>query len=84
MKKIIYIILILLALMVLSSSKNPPYAKKCVKCIEYNQKQKSVYVDVGMAWRDFTTPTVHKDGKIYGVYKCPYGHKFLVYFDDEE
>lgn len=38
----------------------------------------------GIAQRDFSESHVHKEGKIYAVYKCCYGHKVLVYLSDEK
>ncbi len=60
------------------------YAIKCPKCIEENKNNKQVMGDVGIAQRDFSELHVHKNGKIYAVYRCCYGHKILVYLNDEK
>ena len=81
MKKFICIMLLTLISIVGFST---PYHKKCVKCIEESKKNKQVFNSIGIAWRDYTEYNVHKDGKVYGVYRCQYGHKFLVCLGDEE
>ena len=58
------------------------YAKKCKKCLEDLEKNKTRYYTYGIACRDFGTPIVHKDGKSYATYKCCYGHVYLVDLDD--
>jgi hypothetical protein len=75
MKKIIIFTILLLISICLFGI---PYAKKCSTCIEYNKNGIA-----GIAHRDFSEPHIHKDGKIYAVYKCCYGHKVLVYLSDE-
>lgn len=59
-----------------------PFHKKCVKCLEERKKDKTVMVPIGIARRDFGTPNIHKDGKVYATYKCEYGHTFLVCLED--
>ena len=54
------------------------YSKKCIKCIESAEKDKTCYPAISCAWRDFGTPIIHKDGKAYATYRCQYGHSFLV------
>ena len=54
------------------------YSKKCRKCIEERKRNKQVYIEIGIANRDFGTPIIHKDGKAYATYRCHYGHSFLV------
>lgn len=71
MKKVITVILLLLSLCSIYSLS---FATKCKKCLEVNNKSRHI----GIAHRDFFTPNVHKDGKVYAVYKCEYGHKYLV------
>ena len=58
------------------------YAKKCAKCLEDRRTRKDRMVDVGIAHRDFESSIVHKDGKAYAVYRCNYGHVYLVCLDD--
>lgn len=58
------------------------YSKRCDKCLESAKKDKHAYPSIGVAWRDFGTPIVHKDGKAYATYKCCYGHVYLVCLDD--
>ena len=58
------------------------YAKKCKKCLEDLEKNKTRYYTYGIACRDFGTPIVHIDGKSYATYKCCYGHVYLVGLDD--
>ena len=58
------------------------YAKKCKKCQEDLEKNKTRYYTAGIAVRDFGTPIVHKDGKSYATYKCCYGHVYLVDLDE--
>lgn len=53
------------------------YAKKCVVCQSEYSKTHGLTTP-NIAWRDFGTPIVHKDGKAYATYKCASGHKFLV------
>ena len=51
---------------------------KCPKCIEESKTNKQAFNSIGVAWRDFGTPIIHKDGKAYATYRCCYGHSFLV------
>ena len=74
MKKIIAILFLIL----LFTSSTMPYHKKCLKCIEERKTNKTCMTEIGIAWRDYKTPNVHKDGKVYALYRCCYGHSFLV------
>lgn len=58
------------------------YAKKCEKCIQDRKTRKDRMVDIGIAHRDFESRIVHKGGKAYAVYRCNYGHVYLVPLDD--
>lgn len=78
-KKCFVIILLLLFSQIFCSYS---YARKCKKCQESAEKDKSCYPDIGIACRDFGTPIVHKDGKAYATYKCCYGHVYLVDLDE--
>ena len=75
MKKIIAILFLII---LFTSGKMMPHHKKCIKCIEERQTNKQVMNSIGIAWRDFGTPIIHKDGKAYATYRCCYGHSFLV------
>lgn len=75
MKKIISVLLIILMSLIFCSYS---YSKRCEKCLEERQNNKDKYVALGIAWRDFKTPIVHKDGKAYATYRCCYGHEYLV------
>ena len=72
MKKVILVLLLSIFLTGYS------YSKKCPKCIKETKTNKTVYNSIGVAWRDFGTPIIHKDGKAYATYRCCYGHSFLV------
>ena len=74
MKKIITILFIL----VLFTSSRMPHHKKCIKCIEERQTNKTCMTEIGIAWRDYKVPNIHKNGKTYALYRCCYGHSFLV------
>lgn len=53
-----------------------PYSLKCRECrSEYSMSHGGA---IHNAWRDFSVPHVKKDGKIYALYRCAGGHKFLV------
>lgn len=80
MKKIFAIALIVLGIVMLTGSY--AYAKKCQKCKEDLEKNKTRYYNMGIACRDFGEPVIYKDGKAYAVYKCQYGHRYLVCLDD--
>ena len=81
MKKLIFALtLCLIGMFVLTGGY--AYAKKCQKCKEDLEKNKTRYYMAGIACRDFGSPIVYKDGKAYAVYKCCYGHKYLVCLDD--
>lgn len=79
MKKLIAFILAFIIMMSLSGL---PYHKKCKKCIEERKTNKTCMCDIGVSWRDFGTPIIHKDGKAYATYRCCYGHSFLVCLSD--
>lgn len=74
MKKIIAILFLIL----LFTSSTMSYHKKCLKCIEERKTNKTCMTEIGIAWRDYKTPNIHKDGKAYALYRCCYGHSFLV------
>ena len=57
------------------------YSKKCEVCQNEYQKKHGVTTP-NQAWRDFSTPIIHKDGKAYATYRCASGHKFLVCLND--
>ncbi len=57
------------------------FSRRCKKCVESAKKNKRCYPEIGIATRDFGTPIVHKDGKAYAMYKCQYGHVYLVPLD---
>ena len=61
-----------------------PYAKKCEKCIEARQKNRTNWGDIGVAHRDFSTPNVHINDRAYTYYVCYYGHRYLVPLDNED
>ena len=82
MRKVGLVILTVLGIFGLCSSY--AYAKKCAKCKEDLEKNKTRYYTAGIAHRDFESPIIHKDGKSYAVYKCPYGHVYLVDLDEEK
>ena len=75
MKKIIAILFLIL---LFTSGKMMPHHKKCIKCIEERETNKTCMTEIGIAWRDYKTPNIHKDGKVYALYRCCYGHSFLV------
>ncbi len=75
MKKFIAIIVIIFSCFFLTGYS---YSMKCPKCIEESKTNKQVMNSIGVAWRDFGTPIIHKDGKAYATYRCCYGHSFLV------
>lgn len=79
-KRLLPIILVFLGCLLFTSSY--AYAKKCKKCQEDLQNNKTRYYVAGIACRDFGTPIVHKDGKSYATYKCCYGHVYLVDLDE--
>lgn len=54
------------------------YAKKCKKCQEDLEKNKTRYYTAGIACRDFGVPIKYIDGEPYATYKCCYGHIYLV------
>ena len=74
MKKIIFAF----AFIVISSVIGYGYAMKCPLCIEDIQNSKQNIGDFGIAHRCYDKPYKEIDGKIYGVYRCNYGHEFLV------
>ena len=80
MKRFIPIILVIIGIFLLTGSY--AYAKKCKKCQEDLEKNKTRYYTAGIACRDFGTPIIHKDGKSYATYKCCYGHVYLVDLDE--
>ena len=81
MKKLIFsLIICLIGMFVLTSGY--AYAKKCKKCQEDLEKNKTRYYNIGIAHRDFDRPVVRKDGKTYAWYKCCYGHEYLVDLDE--
>lgn len=77
-KAILFALVSVLSILAFSYS----YAKKCEKCLEDRRKRKDRMVDIGIAHRDFESQIVHKDGKAYAVYRCCYGHVYLVPLDD--
>lgn len=78
MKKLVAFIFAFILFMSLSCKGNTAYSIKCKKCIEERKRNKQVYIEIGIANRDFGTPIIHKNGKAYATYKCHYGHSFLV------
>lgn len=80
MKKIWFVILTILGIIGLCSSY--AYAKKCAKCKEDLEKNKTRYYSQGIAHRDFEVPIKYIDGKAYATYRCQYGHTYLVCLDD--
>lgn len=80
MKKVFVTLLVLLGIFTLTSSY--AYAKKCKKCLEDLEKNKTRYYTYGIACRDFGTPIKYIDDKPYATYKCCYGHVYLVCLED--
>ena len=80
MKKLISIIFIILFTLLFSSA---AYHQKCRECLRERKENKTVMCDIGVAWRDYGTPIVHKDGKAYATYRCCYGHSYLYCLTDE-
>lgn len=80
MKKIFAVLLIVFGTLLLTSSY--AYAKKCKKCKEDLEKNKTRYYVAGIACRDFTVPIKYIDGKAYATYRCQFGHSYLVCLDD--
>lgn len=81
MKKYISIfILFILGMFVLTSGYS--YAKKCKKCQEDLEKNKTRYYTVGIAHIDFSEPYRVIDGKVYALYRCDHGHAYWVCLDD--
>lgn len=75
MKKIFVILIILVVSFLISSYS---YAKKCAKCLEDRKNRKDRMVDIGIAYRDFGTSIIYRNGKAYATYRCYYGHVYLV------
>ena len=82
MKKIWFIILIVLGIIGLCSSYS--YSKKCKKCIEDLENNKTRYYTYGIAHIDFKEPYRVIDGKVYALYRCEYGHKWWECLGDAE
>ena len=80
MRKVGLVILTVLGILGLCSSY--AYAKKCAKCKEDLEKNKTRYYTAGIACRDFTVPIKYIDGKAYATYRCQFGHTYLVCLDD--
>jgi len=80
MKKVFALLLIVSGIFLLTGSY--AYAKKCKKCKEDLENNKTRYYTPGIACRDFGTPIKYIDGKPYATYKCCYGHVYLVCLDD--
>ena len=81
MKKFLfYLLLCLIGVFVLTSSYS--YAKKCEKCKEDLEKNKTRYYVAGIAHIDFSVPYKKIDGKVYALYRCEYGHAYWVCLDD--
>lgn len=80
MKKIFVIPLVLSGLIFLTSSYS--YAKKCKKCKEDLEKNKTRYYTYGIAHIDFSEPYRVIDGKVYALYRCDHGHAYWVCLDD--
>lgn len=80
MKKIFVILLVLSGLIFLTGSYS--YAKKCKKCKEDLEKNKTRYYTYGIAHIDFSEPYRVIDGKVYALYRCDHGHAYWVCLDD--
>lgn len=80
MKKIFVILLVLSGLIFLTGSCS--YAKKCKKCKEDLEKNKTRYYTYGIAHIDFSEPYRVIDGKVYALYRCDHGHAYWVCLDD--
>ena len=80
MRKIFVILLVLSGLIFLTSSYS--YAKKCKKCKEDLEKNKTRYYTYGIAHIDFSEPYRVIDGKVYALYRCDHGHAYWVCLDD--
>ena len=81
MKKTIKaIILLLIGMFILTSSYS--YVKKCKKCREDLEKNKTRYYTIGIAHIDFREPYRVIDGKVYALYRCDHGHAYWVCLDD--
>ena len=78
MKKIVCVILSVLLMAAMSGYS---FSRKCEKCLKERERNKKVYIEIGIATRDFGIPIVHKNGKSYATYRCCYGHEFLVDLD---
>lgn len=48
------------------------YSVKCAKCVEQSFTTHRI---PSVAWRS-NEPYQKKDGKVYALYKCEYGHKY--------
>lgn len=80
MKKLFIILLVLLGTIFLTSSY--AYARKCQKCKEDLENNKTRYYSIGIAHIDFKEPYRVIDGKVYALYRCEYGHQYWVCLDD--
>ena len=80
MKKLFVILLVLFGTVILTSSYS--YAKKCKKCREDLEKNKTRYYTYGIAHIDFSEPYRVIDEKVYALYRCDHGHAYWVCLDD--
>lgn len=81
MKKFLFsLIICLIGMFVLTSGYS--YAKKCKKCKEDLEKNKTRYYTYGIAHIDFSEPYRKIDGKVYALYRCDHGHAYWVCLDD--
>lgn len=76
-------LLISLVLMYLVSAMSARcYSIRCEKCLEGIRRHEGN--SLGIAVRQWGEPTVHKDGHVYGWYRCSFGHHYLVDLGPEE
>ena len=80
MKKIEWILFVIVGIAILSSSYS--YTKKCKKCKEDLENNKTRYYSLGLANIDFSEPYKVIDGKVYALYRCDHGHAYWVCLDD--